>query len=495
MVWTSWILAAIYAIMLLQAFVWYKKTTTAKVYISSDRKTSTSAAVVSAQMTATTIPLFLIMPQVVMSEGGLIKGIIISVFVIAGTVAAYLLMAERLRIYSEITGDCRTVPSYISSRFKDSTGWLRAFSASLTTVFMVLLASYTISTAANITSMTFGLSKVSASLLVSVGSVFFLYLGGISASIFADRLRSLVVLGTVIAVFGFILVELIVGNNDHSSVRMIPDMIRSQSISAESICSCIGIALGCFGFPSVIKRFLLIKERKPSKRFCVPTLIWSVICSAGVLLISYMVLSEPSVTAFMQEFLGSLENGQSVVIFNAVIDSLLFVSLLILLMAITDGAILAAAATFSADIFNTSLTHETDEKKRLISNKITVVITGFAAFLLALGEETLSIMEPDFIWATMGACFGPVILFSLYCRRLTSRGAVASMTTGLLVVLIWKFILSSLGGIFSLYELIPGFLLSTVVLYTVSYIDRQKPTPQMLNEFGRMREMVKMQRK
>ena len=212
-------------------------------------------------------------------------------------------------------------------------------------------------------------------------------------------------------------------------------------------------------------------------------------------MISYMVLSEPSVTAFMQEFLGSLENGQSVVIFNAVIDSLLFVSLLILLMAITDGAILAAAATFSADIFNTSLTHETDEKKRLISNKITVVITGFAAFLLALGEETLSIMEPDFIWATMGACFGPVILFSLYCRRLTSRGAVASMTTGLLVVLIWKFILSSLGGIFSLYELIPGFLLSTVVLYTVSYLDRQKPTPQMLNEFGRMREMVKMQRK
>ncbi len=494
MVWTSWILAGIYAIMLLQAFLWYKKTTTAKVYISSDRKTSTSSAVISAQMTATTVPLFLILPQAAITDGGLIKGIVLAVSILLGTVATYLLTAERLRIYSEITGDSRTVPSYISARFKDSTGWLRAFSASLTTVFMVLLASYSISAAADIASTTFGLSKASAALMVSAGSVVFLYLGGISASIFSDRLRSLIVFGTVVAVFVFILVEFIVGDNDHSSVRMIPSVLRSQNVTAVSIFSCIGVALGCLGFPSAIKRFLLIKDRKPSKRYCLPSLVWCAVCAAGVLLIVYIALSEPSVTTFMNDFLGGLENDNPVVIFNAVIDSLLFVSMLILLMAITDGAILAAAATFSADIFNATLTHETDEKKRLTSNKITVVVTGFAAFLLSLGEETMPIMEPDFIWATMGACFGPVILFSLYCRRLTSRGAVASMTSGLLVVLIWKFILSSLGGIFDIYEIIPGFIISTIVLYVVSYLDRQKPTPQMLNEFGRMREMVKMER-
>lgn len=494
MVWTSWILAGIYAIMLLQAFVWYKKTTTAKVYISSDRKTSISAAVVSAQMTATAVPLFLILPQAAVSDGGLIKGIIIGISVVAGTVATYLLTAERLRIYSEITGDSRTVPSYISARFKDSTGWLRAFSASLTTVFMILLAAYTISSAADIVSTTFGVSKASSALMVTVGSVVFLYLGGISASIFADRLRSLIVFGTVIAVFGFILIEFIVGENDHSSVRLIPEMLRSQSVTAENVFSCIGIALGCLGFPSVIKRFLLIKERKPAKRHCLQSIVWCMVCSAGVLFIIYIALSEPSVTTFMQDFLGSLEGEGHVLIFNAVIDSLLFVSMLLVLMAITDGAILSATATFSADIFNASLTHETDEKKRLFANKITVVVIGFAAFLLALGEETMPIMEPDFIWATMGSCFGPVILFSLYCRRLTSRGAVASMTSGLLVVLIWKFILSSLGGIFGLYEIIPGFAISTVVLYVVSYLDRQKPTPRMLNEFGRMRELVKMER-
>ena len=495
MTWTSWILAGIYVIMILQAFLWYKKTATAKVYISSDRKTSTSAAVVSAQMTATAVPLFLILPQTAVTDGGLVKGLMIGISVIAGTVATYLLTAERLRIYSEITGDSRTVPAYISARFKDSTGWLRAFSASLTTVFMVLLASYTISTAADIASLIFGVNKVSAALVIAVGSVAFLYLGGISASIFADRFRSLVVLGTVIAVFVFIFVELIIGDNDHSSVRQIPDVLRSQSISSESFVSCIGVALGCLGFPSVIKRFLLIKERKPSKRFCLPSIIWCVVCASGVLFIIYIALSEPSVATFMNNFLGGLEGNEQLLLFNSVIDSLLLVSMFVLLMAITDGAILAAAATFSADIFNAALTHETDEKKQLASNRITVVVTGFAAFLLALGEETMPIMEPDFIWATMGSCFGPVILFSLYCKRLTSRGAVASMTSGLLVVLIWKFILSSLGGIFSLYEIIPGFVISTVVLYVVSYLDRQKPTPRMLNEFGRMREMVKMNRK
>ncbi len=494
MVWTSWILAAIYTIMILQAFVWYKRTATAKVYISSDRKTSTGAAVVSAQMTATAVPLFLILPQTAISDGGLVKGIILSVSVLAGSVAAYLLMAERLRIYSEITGDSRTVPSYISARFKDSTGWLRAFSASLTTVFMVLLASYAIFISSDIVSVTFGLSKVSAALMVSFGSAVFLFLGGISASIFADRLRSLIVLGTVIAVFVFTLIEFIFGNNDHAAVRQIPAMLMSQSVTVENVISYIGMAFGCLGFPTVIKRFLIIKERKPSKRFCVPPLVWCAICAAGVMFISYIALSEPSASVFMNEFLGGLENGQSVVIFNTVIDSLLFVSMLIVLMAITDGAILAAAATFSSDIFNETLTHESDEKKRLLSNKITVVVIGFASFLLSLGEAAMPIMQPSFIWAIMGSCFGPVILFSLYCRRLTARGAVASMTSGLLVVLIWKFILASLGGIFVLYEMIPGFFIATVVLYVVSYLDRQKATPQMLNEFGRMCEIVKMQK-
>lgn len=495
MLWTSWLLVGIYILMLLQAFFSYKRINNSKNFISTNRKTPNNSAVISTQMTSSAIPVFLILPVISTTSGGLIKGIIIAVAVTVGTVASYLLIAERMRIYSEITGDNHTVPSYISARFGDSSGWLRAFSASITTVFMVLLSAFTLSVAANIAAQTFGWTKASAAILICGASMVNLYLGGIASSIAADRVRSLIVLGTAIAIFGFIIFELIVGNNDHSSVRMIPQTIQGQSISGLNIFSCIGMIFGCFGFPTAIKRYLLIKERKPRKRFSFTALVWCLVCSAAMLFLMYIITAEPSVTEFLKEFFTEFENGKTIIIFNTVIDSLLFVSLMIVLMAITDGAILAAATTFSSDIFNLSLTHETDEKKKLLSNKVTVIIAGFAAFILSLGEEPMPIMEPSFIWATMGACFGPVILFSLYCRRLTTKGAVASITSGLLTILIWKFVLSSLGGIFMLYEIIPGFIISTVTLYAVSYLDRQKPSPRILNEFGRMTEMVKMQRK
>lgn len=495
MLWTSWFLAGIYIVLLLQAFYSHKRINFSKNYISTDRKTPTNTAVISIQMTATSIPIFLILPQIALTNGGLIKGIIIAVAIIIGAAISYLLIAERMRIYSEITGDNHTVPSYISSRFGDTSGWLRAFSASIIAVFMVLLAAFTLSTTANIAAITFGWSKSSAAMVICGASLLILYLGGISASLVADRFRSLIIFGTAIAVFGFVIFEFIVGNNDPTAVRMIPQTIQKQFISVTNIFSCISMALGCFGFPTAIKRYLMIKNRKPSKRFSLTALVLCFVGSATVLLLMYIVNSEPSVMDFLKEFFQGLENDRTVTVFNAVIDSLIFVSILTVLTAITDGAILAAATTFSSDIFNVSLTHETDEKKKLFANKLTVIISGFAAFILALGEIPLPIMDPSFIWATMGSCFGPVILFSLYCRRLTTRGAVASITAGLLTILIWKFVLASLGGIFLLYEIIPGFIVSTIALYGVSYLDKQKPSPKILNEFGRMTEMVKMQRK
>ncbi len=494
MLWTSWLFVGIYILMLLLSFYNYKKINNSKNYISTDKKISNNTAVISTQMTAASIPAFLILPRLAISDGGLIKGIILALAIIVGSTASYLLIAKRMRVYSEITGDNHTVSSYISARFKSSNGVLRTISASIITVFMVLLSAFTLSVTANVAAQIFGWNKISSAILICGASMIYLYLGGIPASISSDKVRSLIVLGTALAMFGFILFELIVGNTDSSSVRMIPQAIQEQTVSVSNVFSCIGISLGFLGFPTAIKRYLIIKDRKPAKRFSFSAVIWCLVCCAAVLLLVYIVKPE-SVTDFLNKFFNGVESGQEITIFNAVLNSLLIVSFMITLMAITDGAILAAAITFSSDILNAALSHEKDSKKTLLANKTTVIVIGIASFILALGEEPLPIMDPSFIWATMGACFGPPVLFSLYCRRLTVKGAVSSMLFGLLTILIWKFVLAPLGGIFLLYEIIPGFIVSTAALYAVSYLDRQKPSPRILNEFGRMTEIIKMQGK
>ena len=67
-----------------------------------------------------------------------------------------------------------------------------------------------------------------------------------------------------------------------------------------------------------------------------------------------------------------------------------------------------------------------------------------------------------FAWAGFGAAFGPIILLSLYWRRLTNWGALAGMFVGAATVFIWP--LFNTG----LYELLPGFVLGMLAAVIVS---------------------------
>jgi sodium/proline symporter len=74
-------------------------------------------------------------------------------------------------------------------------------------------------------------------------------------------------------------------------------------------------------------------------------------------------------------------------------------------------------------------------------------------------------------WAGFGAAFGPAILLSLHWRGMTRGGAIAGILTGGATVILWQQG-AALGGVFSLYELVPGFVLSTLAILLVSRLTR-----------------------
>lgn len=484
------ILIGFFTIMILQAFFWYKKNTTLKSYISSDRKITTRSSFISSQTAVSSIPIFFILPSVI--KIGLTDGVVASLSILSGVVFVYILMAERLRIYSEIMGECQTVPSYISMRFKDSTGWLRPFSAAMISVFMVLLASYMISITSTTISFVCGINKTFASILISAGIIFCLYLGGGSASVFSDKLKSLFVFSAAVISFFYFFGDVFSENLDVSTVNMIPKMLKNESLSALNLISYMGIPLGFFGFPTLINRFLIINERKLSKRFCIPSVIWCVFCICCMLIVCYCIKSDLFPEAVWESCLNIIRQGKFGNFIESVFYSLIFLSIISILTSIAGGALFSASTVLFYDILNDSIMRKSSEKKRLISNKITVVSLGVISLILSARSETLPITNPSFIWAIMGSCFGPVMLFSLYCSKLTVRGSVASIISGFITVLVWRFALSPLGGFFSLYEMLPGFCIATIFLYIISYTDKQKSSKRILNEFGRMRDVSKM---
>ncbi|MDR1143947.1 MAG: sodium:proline symporter, partial [Spirochaetaceae bacterium] len=70
----------------------------------------------------------------------------------------------------------------------------------------------------------------------------------------------------------------------------------------------------------------------------------------------------------------------------------------------------------------------------------------------------------------------------------TFPAAVAGMVSGGAMVVIWKQAIARLGGVFAIYELLPAFVISCVVIFVVSLVTR-KPSPEIEKEFEKAKTM------
>jgi sodium/proline symporter len=61
-------------------------------------------------------------------------------------------------------------------------------------------------------------------------------------------------------------------------------------------------------------------------------------------------------------------------------------------------------------------------------------------------------------------------------------GAVAGMLSGGIMVFVWKLLLRPLGGVFGIYELLPAFLISCILIVAVSLAGKG-PSDEMIKEF------------
>ena len=116
------------------------------------------------------------------------------------------------------------------------------------------------------------------------------------------------------------------------------------------------------------------------------------------------------------------------------------------------------------------------------ATRITLGVIAIVAILLALDENSVIFELVSFAWAGFGATFGPLMLFSLFWKRITKAGAVAGMISGGAMVFIWKLLISQLGGAFAIYELLPAFIISSIVIVVVSLLTK-KPSAEIEADF------------
>ena len=155
-------------------------------------------------------------------------------------------------------------------------------------------------------------------------------------------------------------------------------------------------------------------------------------------------------------------------------------------MSTADSQLLAASSSVSENILQEALNMNLNIDQRIRAARWTVVAIAILGMVIARDPASSVFKIVSFAWAGFGASFGPLVLASLFWKRATYRGALAGMVTGGATVFIWKFLIAPLGGVLGIYELLPAFLLSLLVLVVVSLLD-EAPGQEIIAEFEKMK--------
>ncbi len=254
--------------------------------------------------------------------------------------------------------------------------------------------------------------------------------------------------------------------------------LEGTPISAMVVISSLAWGLGYFGQPHILVRFMAIKspeQIKPATRIAMIWVLLSLIAavSVGVVGSAYLpnALEGPATETIFMVMVDRL--------FHPLMAGLLLAAILAAIMSTADSQLLVTASALAEDFYKVLFRKEASDKELVRVGRLAVVLVSVVAFIIALDQNSSVLDLVAYAWAGFGATFGPIILLSLFWKRMTRNGALAGIVAGGVTALLWK---QLQGGIFELYEIVPGFLCSVIAIVLFSLLDK-KPADEIIEEF------------
>ena len=493
--------------MVMVGFVFYKKNSTHSDYVLGGRGMNVWVTSLSAQASDMSGWLLMGLPGTAYLLGsGATNAVWTAIGLALGTYFNWLIVAKPLRKYTQIAGNSITIPDFLQNRFHSKSNVLRIFSALFILIFFTVYTSSMFAAGANLFDYVFGIGYIPALILSVVVVTAYTFLGGFKAVCWTDLFQGLLMFAAIIVVPCFMYKGLTSNTFEWSEIGKITLGV-SEGFGAMGIVSAIAWGLGYFGQPHILTRFMAIKSSKDIKPARRIAMVWVIVSLAMAVLvgilaspyIQYMFktgqITDPSSLSILNAN-GMLEgaNTQKVFMvlvqnmFPTVIAGLLLSAVLAAIMSTADSQLLVASSSFSSDIYNTLFNKNASEKTLLNVSRITIVVVAIIACLLALDPNSSVFEIVAHAWAGFGAAFGPVILCSLFWKRCNEYGALAGVISGGAVALLWAYVptaiwgADNLPGIFTVYEIIPGFIVSLALIFIVS-LATKAPSKEVIEEF------------
>lgn len=435
----------------------------------------------------------------------------------AGTYINWLIVAKRLRNYSQVSGNAITLPEFFSNRFHEKNKILLGISALFILIFFTVYAGSCFVTCGKLFSTLFGLDYHVMMILGALFVIFYTLIGGFLAESASDFMQAIVMvsalvliliigtinaggIGAVIenakAIPGYFSLSsmanpIVDANGTQVVVNGVAQFGEAKPYTFLTILSCLAWGLGYFGMPQVLLRFMAIKKSSQLKSSRRIATVWVVISLTAAVFIGVMGRALfptegnlLSATGAENVFITLSQN-----LLPAIIAGVFMAGILAATISSSDSYLLIAASAFSKNIFQGIAKKDATDKQVMLCTRIILIVISLIGIIIAWNENSVIFTIVSFAWAGFGATFGPLMILSLFWKRTTQAGAIAGMLTGGIMVFVWKLCLKPLGGIFAVYELLPAFILSAIAIVIVSLLTK-KPSAEIEEEFEKAKNLT-----
>ncbi len=431
-----------------------------------------------------------------------------------GTYVNWLIIAKRLRNYSAVAGNSITLPEFFSNRFNEKKKVLLSISAIFILIFFTVYAASCFVTCGKLFSTLFGTDYHVMMLIGAAFVVFYTFIGGFLAESASDFMQAIVMIFALLVVLivgvvnaggigqvienaksidgYFMLTGIASPEVDANGVQISGLFGEAQPYGFLSIISTLAWGLGYFGMPQVLLRFMAIRKADELKRSRRIATVWVVISLFVAVMIGIIGRSVYPT----HEGLNTSSGAENVFItlsqnlLPPLIAGVVMAGILAATISSSDSYLLIAASAFAKNIYGGLVKKDASDKQVMVTSKIVLLIIAIIGVVIAWDENSIIFTLVSFAWAGFGATFGPVMIMSLFWKRINQKGAVAGMITGGVMVFVWKLLLNPIGGVFAIYELLPAFILSLIAIVVVSLLTK-KPDEEITQTFEKVKAMSK----
>ncbi|MCL1623224.1 sodium/proline symporter PutP [Moraxella sp. Tifton1] len=490
-----WISLAIYFLLMIAigVYAYFKQKNDVEGYMLGGRNLGPAVTALSAGASDMSGWLLLGLPGYMYASG--VVSIWIALGLTIGAFANYLIVAPRLRVFTEVVDNAITLPDYFSNRFHDTSHLLRIMSAVVIIVFFTVYTAASLVAGGKLFESSLGLSY-SLGLWVTAGVVVaYTLFGGFLAVSLTDFVQGVIMLIAMILVPIVAFTE-IGGVGEGLAVAKMtnPQVFNwTNGVTLAGIISLMAWGFGYFGQPHIIVRFMAIRSVKDVPVATAIGMSWMIVSLIGALMVGL------SGVAYIAKTGMSLNDPETIflvfsqVLFHPLISGFLLAAILAAIMSTISSQLLVVSSSLTRDVYKLFFDKEASESRQVLVGRLSVVLVAIVAIILAADSNSSVLKLVSHAWAGFGAAFGPLVILSLMWKRMNRNGALAGMIVGALTVIVWVYGGFEIGGQpanDAIYSILPGFGASFMTTIVVSLMT-SPPKDFIVGRFEQMEKMLK----